>query len=187
MSTFKNGAIATITAVALTAGICSPASAEEAPFKASAEFKNNKCTVKINGEDYETYETREEAKASADDLMESIEWHQKLLKEAEEIVATSTDEGILRVHRDAIKSHKANLAEYTRLHSAVRACAEGRSVSETDVEAQVLLSTADGKGLSPAGIGVVVAGVVVVVLGAIVAALPMLKPMLPAPIANMLP
>ena len=68
----------------------------------------------------------------------------------------------------------------------MKACAAGKSASEDSVNAQALLSSADEKGLTPAGIGVVVAGVVVV-LGAVVAALPILKPMLPPEIAALLP
>lgn len=62
----------------------------------------------------------------------------------------------------------------------MKACAAGKSASEDSVNAQALLSSADDKGLTPAGIGVVVAGVVV-------AALPILKPMLPPEIAALLP
>lgn len=70
---------------------------------------------------------------------------------------------------------------------ALRACAEGKDLSQTSSEAQVTLSSADGKGLTPAGIGVTVAGAVAAVLGLLVAALPQIKPLLPAQIANLLP
>lgn len=70
-------------------------------------------------------------------------------------------------------------------HPVLRACIDGRNLSESSSKAEAMLSTSDGS-LSPGGIGVVV-GVLIAVLGGIAAALPMLKPMLPANIAAMVP
>ncbi|MGM5594853.1 hypothetical protein QZG57_08165 [Corynebacterium glucuronolyticum] len=187
MSTFKKGAIATITAAALAAGLCTPASAADSKFK--TEFKDDKCTVFVDGEAYETFESTAEANEILGDILKTIDNTTNSIENVKRELAEADGDGELRKNalNEALKAYQNTLAFFIKYRAAAKACTESRSVSETDVEAQALLSTADGKGLSPAGIGVTVAGVVVVVLGAIVAALPMLKPMLPAPIANMLP
>lgn len=192
MSTFTKGAIATITAAALAAGICTPASAAPADTTFSTEFTGDTCTVTMNnGEDSETTEyTKEEAQKTADETayyagesQAEVKWLEALLEYQKKQKASEED---LKDTQENLDQARGNVSYYSRHHFAMKACAAGKSASEDSVNAQALLSSADDKGLTPAGIGVVVAGVVVV-LGAVVAALPMIKPMLPPEIAALLP
>lgn len=194
MSTFKKGAIATVTAAALTAAVVTPASAEDKLESYSTSYKDNICTVETtypDGEKSTTTMTSESAKQDLSEIIRLTNGYQKLLKEYEDRLTKEEKEKAspakLAETREKIDSYRVIVKQYGKYRVVYQACAEGKSLSKTDVDAQALLSSPTGDGLSPAGIGVVVAGVVVVVLGAIVAALPMLKPMLPPQIAALLP
>ncbi|EEI26171.1 hypothetical protein [Corynebacterium glucuronolyticum] len=194
MSTFKKGAIATVTAAALTVGVVTPASAEDELESYSTSYKNNICTVETtypNGKKTTDTFTSNEAQDALNRILKYVKQDQARLKENQDKLAKAKKE---KESTEKLKEIQAEIDRLTKLvkedskeRVMFKACAEGKSLSKTDIDAQALLSSPDGESLSPAGIGVVVAGVVVVVLGAIVAALPMLKPMLPPQIAAMLP
>ncbi|EEI64440.1 hypothetical protein [Corynebacterium glucuronolyticum] len=194
MSTFKKGAIATVTAAALTVGVVTPASAEDKLESYSTSYKDNICTVETtypNGEKTTDTLTSNEAQDDLNVALKAVKQYQVQLKENQDKLAKAKKEKESTENLEEIQAEINRLTKLVKTYSKYRvvykACAEGKSLSKTDIDAQALLSSPDGESLSPAGIGVVVAGVVVVVLGAIVAALPMLKPMLPPQIAAMLP
>lgn len=193
MSTFKKGAIATVTAAALAAGTITPAFAIEDKYTFSGEFKDNKCTVKIsNGVETSTEAlTKEEVKEKLEGAIKELKAYQATLKDNEALLAkekkANASDKRLQEIQGLVDYYNMHINRISRYKTVLNACANGKSISKTDADGQALLSSPDGESLSPAGIGVVVAGVVVVVLGAIVAALPMLKPMLPPQIAAMLP
>ncbi|MDD7587373.1 MAG: hypothetical protein SPK00_03475 [Corynebacterium glucuronolyticum] len=189
MKLLKKGAIATITAVTLTAGLCAPASAAEAESKVSAEFKNDKCVVRI-GDQVSEY-TKDALPGLLEAKVTKIAGVEKEIKNLEDQLAKQKESNAGTAEQEAtqksIDQKKAELTALTKERIAYKACSEGKSASDFDVDAQALLSSADGKSLSPAGIGVTVAGAAVVVLGLIVAALPQIKPLLPPQIATLIP
>lgn len=210
MSRFTKATVATLTATALAAGLCTPASGASS-HRYSATFANNTCTMtlRVNGKVVDTtWLSKAEAKEEEGVRDSEIPRMKALVKDKEKELAQQKKDNAPAA---AIKKSEKYIADSNELikhlyvmRPVFRACAQGKSITEDEAEAQgkadmakdeadmakdeagATLSTADGK-LTEAGIGVVTASVIAVVIAGIIAALPMIKPLLPPQIAAMLP
>lgn len=197
MSAFTKGMVATVTVAAITTGLCTSTYAQTQPdatFKTT--YENGTCTVElIEGQKPPVnlpLEEEEDQKSALKDSIEYFKEYQKKLAEAKEKLARlkkdkNTPDYELQYVQDDIDYATSMLPYLAKQRVAIQACLDKKSASAAEIDAQALLSSIDGKGLSPAGIGVTMAGIAVVVLGAIVAALPQIKPLLPQQFAEMLP
>lgn len=191
MGTFAKGAIATVTAAALTAGLYTTASAQDdEDARYSTTFKNNVCTfISRESDGYVSKwdRTVEESKVQVKLYQQSIDRTQREIAELTKKKAETSSLKEKAAIQKEIAKKKRDIYEYLRIKVAFQGCAEGKSLNSSSIDSKALLSSPDGESLSEVGIGVVVAGVLVAVLGAVVAALPMIKPMLPPEIAALLP
>lgn len=142
MGTFKKGAVATLTAVALAAGLCTPASAAPAPtnFKASSEVKNGKCIIHTvaNGK-----ENSFEATGIAEDLLvaliEGIPSIEKGIADKEkslaEIKKSNASDPRIPAAEAEIKDLKQGLKNLSKQRIAYEACKSGKGISEEAVDA----------------------------------------------------
>ncbi|PFG27950.1 hypothetical protein [Corynebacterium renale] len=188
MRAFTKGALAITAAAAVTTGVCAPAANAM-----SVKVDGQVCTFTIPESEKHIFEmengtwtlTPNEAQGYIAGGLAYIDSYESLLAENEAKRKAGTISEF-DYHDAKVRAEQVN-KYYGGMMPALRACVEGKDLSQTSSEAQVALSSADGKGLTPAGIGVTVAGAVAAVLGLLVAALPQIKPLLPAQIANLLP
>lgn len=188
MRAFTKGALAITAAAAVTTGVCAPAANA-----ISVKVDGQVCTFTVPDHEMAIADPgkgpwtvdRSKAAESITSFQIELAHNQSELKKYEAARNLGTiSEGEyqeMKIYAEKVEANR------TLMLPALRACAEGKDLSQTSSEAQVTLSSADGKGLTPAGIGVTVAGAVAAVLGLLVAALPQIKPLLPAQIANLLP
>ncbi|MGS2664374.1 hypothetical protein ACU6QD_05090 [Corynebacterium glucuronolyticum] len=197
MSAFANGIAATVTVAALTTGLCTSASAQTQPdatFKTT--YKNGTCTIEvIVGQKPPInlpLDDEDDLKNNLEGTIGGFKDYQKKLAEAKQKLARlkkdkNTPDYELQYVQDDIDYATSMLPYLAKQRAAIQACLDKKSASAAEIDAQALLSSIDGKGLSPAGIGVTMAGIAVAALGLIVAALPQIKPLLPQQIATLLP
>lgn len=197
MSAFTKGIAATVTVAALTTGLCTSASAQTQPdatFKTT--YENGTCAVEVvMGQKPPVnlpIENDEDTSSAIKGTIADFKDYQKKLAEAKEELARlkkdkNTPDYELEHAQDKFDYATSMLTYLAKQRAALQACLDKKSLTAAEVDAQALLSSIDGKGLSPAGIGVTMAGIAVVALGVVVAALPQIKPLLPPQIAALLP
>lgn len=191
MKGFKKASIASVTAIAVAAGMCTPAFAEGTATPVGVKVKDNVCTIVLNKDDAtllglkaQQEIKKDDAKTAKKELIKAFTKRETIIKGLDQqLKDKKVTEQKVKEEQDKFK--KESVA-YSSVAAAYQACADGKNFSETDYDLAGIFSTMEGKP-NQVGIGVIAGGSVLVGLALIIALLPQIKPLLPAEIAAMLP
>ena len=193
MKGFKKASIASVTAIAVAAGMCTPAFAEGTKTEAGVKIADKVCTITLPQDEATLLGKTSPITVKVADAQGKLD---ALLKEYKAEAAKQTpadkDKKDNKTRATEGKTDTTNntwkkkASAYAGLASAYRNCAAGKEQSEIDYNLASIFSSPEGQP-SEIGIGVIAGGSVLVGLALIVALLPQIKPLLPAEIAAMLP
>ncbi|EPD67727.1 hypothetical protein HMPREF1219_02140 [Corynebacterium pyruviciproducens ATCC BAA-1742] len=198
MKGFKKASIASVTAIAVAAGMCTPAFAEEAKAESGVKITDNVCTITIPKAEADLLGITttpltvkvSDAQSKLDELLAAYKADAEKQTPADKDKKADKKEGAARAadgKTDTPKTDwKAKSTTYASVASAYRSCAAGKEQSEVDYDLAGIFSSPAGEP-NETSLGLIICGSVLTALGLIAALLPQLKSLLPAEIAAMLP